>query len=99
MPALRSRGQYGAPAEWGRKLMDGRSVFAGLPRIAALAAAMFAFVAAGCATAPNSADREAVAEFAKFNDPAEPTNRAIFEINRGLDRALLKPVARSEAHT
>jgi len=75
--------------------MDGRSVLATLPRIAALAAAMVAFVVSGCATAPNSTDREAVAEFAKLNDPAEPTNRAIFEINRGLDRALLKPVAKA----
>ena len=38
-------------------------------------------------------DPEAVAEFNKINDPAEPANRAIFEVNRGLDAAFLKPVA------
>jgi phospholipid-binding lipoprotein MlaA len=58
-----------------------------------LATAIAVFVASGCATPPNSADREAMAEFEKLNDPAEPTNRTIFEINRGLDRAFLKPVA------
>ncbi|MGH6661378.1 MAG: MlaA family lipoprotein [Rhodospirillales bacterium] len=47
----------------------------------------------GCATAPNPADREAVAEFAALNDPAEPTNRAVFAINRGIDAVILKPVA------
>lgn len=58
-----------------------------------------AFVAAllilngGCATAPNPADREAVAEFAAVNDPAEPTNRAVFAVNRGLDAAIVKPAA------
>ena len=47
----------------------------------------------GCAAVPDPGDAEAVAEFNKVNDPAEPANRTIFEINRGLDRALLKPVA------
>ncbi len=47
----------------------------------------------GCATAPDPADKEAVAEFNEINDPAEPTNRAVFGVNRGLDSALLKPVA------
>ena len=42
---------------------------------------------------PDPGDPEAVAEFNKVNDPAEPANRAIFELNRGLDTAFLKPVA------
>jgi phospholipid-binding lipoprotein MlaA len=46
---------------------------------------------AACATAPDD-DPEAVAEFQKLNDPIEPTNRAIFEFNLGLDRFVLKPV-------
>ena len=37
---------------------------------------------AGCAAAPDPSDREAVAEFEQINDPAEPTNRVIFEFNR-----------------
>jgi len=50
-------------------------------------------LAGGCAALPDPADREAVAEFNEINDPAEPANRAVFEINRGLDTAFLKPVA------
>ncbi len=56
-------------------------------------AAALLLLAGGCATAPSPADREAVAEFAAVNDPAEPTNRAVFAVNQGLDSALLKPVA------
>ena len=52
-----------------------------------------ALLAGGCAVMPDPADKEAVAEFNEINDPAEPTNRAVFGINRGLDAALLKPVA------
>ncbi len=48
---------------------------------------------AGCASAPDPSDAEAVAEFLEVNDPAEPTNRAVFEINRALDKAILRPVA------
>jgi len=46
---------------------------------------------AACATAPEN-DPEALAEYQKLNDPVEPTNRAIFEFNLGLDRIILKPV-------
>ncbi len=49
--------------------------------------------AGGCAVMPDPADKEAVAEFNEINDPAEPTNRAVFGVNRGLDASLLKPVA------
>ncbi len=55
--------------------------------------AVFLLLAGGCAVMPDPADREAVAEFNEINDPAEPANRAVFEVNRGLDAALLKPVA------
>ena len=51
-------------------------------------------LAGGCATAPDPLDKEAVAEFEEINDPAEPTMRAIFSFNRGLDRVALKPLAR-----
>src|SRR5215467_4869235 len=55
---------------------------------AALAAAALAL--AGCATGePNAAPAE-VAD----NDPAEPVNRAIFDANMAVDRAVVKPVAR-----
>lgn len=48
---------------------------------------------AGCATPPDPADAEAVAEFSEVNDPGEPTMRAVFEFNRALDRMVLKPTA------
>jgi len=46
-----------------------------------------------CATAPNPADGEAVAEFNALNDPLEPTNRVIYEINDGIDVVILRPLA------
>lgn len=52
-----------------------------------------AFFASGCATAPDPNDADAVAEYNKVNDPAEPAMRAIFEFNRTLDHAILKPAA------
>lgn len=55
--------------------------------------AAFLILTGGCATAPDPGDREAAAEFNKINDPGEPTNRTIFEINRGLDSGILKPLA------
>jgi phospholipid-binding lipoprotein MlaA len=45
-----------------------------------------------CAHAP--ADPEARAEYEQNNDPAEPTNRAIFAGNQFVDRHALQPVAR-----
>jgi phospholipid-binding lipoprotein MlaA len=46
---------------------------------------------AGCATPPT--DPEDRAEFEAVNDPGEPTNRAIFDVNMALDRNIAKPVA------
>ncbi len=59
------------------------------------ALALFAglFFAAACASAPDPSDPEAVAEFLQVNDPLEPTNRGVFEVNRALDNAILKPTA------
>jgi phospholipid-binding lipoprotein MlaA len=42
----------------------------------------------GCATAPSS-----TIETARQIDPLEPYNRAVFVLNDGLDRAVLRPVA------
>lgn len=52
-----------------------------------------AVLVTGCATMPDPKDKAAVADFEKLNDPAEPTNRAIFEFNQALDKAIFKPVA------
>ena len=60
---------------------------------AVLLASALALVA--CAQAP--ADPAARAELEKNNDPAEPTNRAIFGANQFVDRNALRPVARTYA--
>ena len=60
-------------------------------RIACLMAMLA--LGAGCATPPDPKDADAVAEFRQTNDPAEPTNRAIFAFNRGFDAVILKPLA------
>ncbi len=49
------------------------------------------FTLASCASAPSN-DPEALTEYSKINDPAEPTNRFIFGFNQGLDKAIIKPV-------
>jgi phospholipid-binding lipoprotein MlaA len=46
---------------------------------------------AGCATPPS--EPTARAEFERTNDPLEPMNRTIFDVNLFLDRILIKPVA------
>jgi len=52
-----------------------------------------AFVAslAACADVPK--DPQARAEFEATNDPLEPANRVIFDVNDFLDRLLFKPIA------
>lgn len=54
---------------------------------------LLGFGLAGCATAPDPADKDLVAEYAEVNDPFEPTNRVVFSVNRALDRLALKPAA------
>jgi len=49
----------------------------------------------GCANTPDPKDTAAVAEYEKLNDPAEPTNRAIFQFNKVLDTAIFKPVSKT----
>jgi phospholipid-binding lipoprotein MlaA len=46
-----------------------------------------------CATPPPADDKEAVAAYREANDPLEPLNRYLFEVNLGLDRLFLRPVA------
>jgi phospholipid-binding lipoprotein MlaA len=50
-------------------------------------------LAAGCATVPR--DPVALAAFKVTNDPLEPLNRKTFAFNQGVDRALLKPLAKA----
>jgi phospholipid-binding lipoprotein MlaA len=46
---------------------------------------------AGCAAAPT--DRDERVEYTQRNDPAEPANRAIFDVNVAVDDFAVKPVA------
>ncbi len=48
---------------------------------------------AGCTGIPSIHDPDALAEYQQANDPAEPINRVVFQINRGVDALLLKPAA------
>lgn len=59
---------------------------------AVVCAAALAMLAA-CATPPPADDKEGLAAYEEANDPWEPFNRAMFEFNRGLDRAIIRPVA------
>jgi phospholipid-binding lipoprotein MlaA len=51
-----------------------------------------ALALAACAHAP--ADPQARTEYERNNDPAEPTNRAIFAGNKFVDDHALQPIAR-----
>jgi len=62
-------------------------------RLRAVSFLIALLMVAGCASAPAPSDPEAVAEFLQVNDPMEPTNRAVFSVNRTLDSAILKPTA------
>jgi phospholipid-binding lipoprotein MlaA len=56
------------------------------------AALLLALALAGCATPP--ADPAEHGVFDQTNDPLEPLNRTILDVNQLLDRILLKPVAK-----
>lgn len=49
----------------------------------------------GCATPPPPDDPDAVADFKETNDPIEPTNRAIYAFNDGLDTVIMRPAAKA----
>lgn len=66
------------------------------PMATRLAASLFALaLVTGCATPPPADDPEAVAEWEQTNDPLEPMNRAVFDFNDAIDKALIKPVAQA----
>lgn len=48
---------------------------------------------AACATPPPASDADALAEYRANNDPMEPTNRALYAVNEGLDTAIVRPAA------
>ena len=57
--------------------------------------AMLLGILSGCATPPPASDPDAVAEFNETNDPLEPTNRAIYAFNNGIDTVILRPAAQA----
>ncbi|MFN7257949.1 MAG: VacJ family lipoprotein [bacterium] len=56
-------------------------------------AALALLLLSGCATRPPADDPEALQEFKGNNDPFEPTNRVMFEVNEAIDKAVLQPIA------
>ncbi len=48
---------------------------------------------AGCATRPPASDPEALAEFREINDPIEPLNRVMYQVNEALDVLAIRPAA------
>ena len=46
-----------------------------------------------CAKRPPDSNPEAQLNYDEANDPLEPFNRAMFEVNLGLDKAIVKPIA------
>jgi len=51
------------------------------------------FSLGACATRPDPADAEAVAEFRATNDPLEPLNRGAYFVHDGIDTLVLRPAA------
>lgn len=58
-----------------------------------LAAALIVIGLAGCATRPPASEPEALAEFVANNDPLEPLNRGLFQVNNAVDAVALRPAA------
>ncbi|MBB3898337.1 MlaA family lipoprotein [Roseococcus suduntuyensis] len=61
------------------------------PRLLVMAA--LAVGLSACATRPPANEPEAVAEFQAANDPLEPLNRTMYQVNEGLDTLVLRPAA------
>jgi phospholipid-binding lipoprotein MlaA len=78
-----------------RKPLEKRARMAlNAPRLGLLAV-LFALLAGtlGCATPPDPSDKEAYAEYEALNDPLEPLNRAVFQVNLAIDAMFLRPWA------
>ena len=54
---------------------------------------VLALALVACASRPSDDEPEALAEWEEINDPYEPFNRAMFDVNLTLDRWLFRPAA------
>tara|TARA_B100001123_G_scaffold246645_1_gene275622 strand:+ start:4948 stop:5763 length:816 start_codon:yes stop_codon:yes gene_type:complete len=70
-------------------LLSHLNIFKSIARL--LLAGVLVVGLSGCATPPK--DPEAYSEWKIINDPLEPMNRGVFEVNMFLDGIILKPVA------
>ena len=52
---------------------------------------LIALSLSACATKPPASDRDAVRAFEEINDPLEPWNRAMLQLDQGLDTVLFNP--------
>jgi phospholipid-binding lipoprotein MlaA len=74
-----------------RRMISDRRQKRPSPLVGAAAALAVVALASGCASTPQ--DPEAAAVRAELDDPLEPLNRYVFDVNDGLDILLLRPVA------
>ncbi len=65
------------------------------PRLSALLSVLGfgALLLSGCATPPPGADAEELAEFRANNDPLEPMNRALYQVDLAADTLVVRPMA------
>jgi len=67
-----------------------------MPKIIAFSRALCAVVMvaalSACATKPPASNPVALAAYEEANDPLEPMNRALFKVDQGLDKVLVRPV-------
>lgn len=64
-----------------------------LSRLAGFAALAALALGGGCATPPDRSDPEAYAEYEAINDPLEPLNRGVFQVNQAVDAMFLRPLS------
>jgi phospholipid-binding lipoprotein MlaA len=57
-----------------------------------LAAGLAALTLSACATKPPASNAIALAAYEEANDPLEPFNRAMFKVDLGADRVLVRPI-------
>ncbi len=75
--------------------MASHSPSTGRPRTCVLALVAIALALGACATKPPAGDLEAQRYYKEINDPLEPMNRQILKFNRGFERVILTPVAKT----